>query len=229
MPEDTEHKEPEHKEADKGHESSKEPHKEKSNHLLWWGLGIGAVGLLVTLYLASRNSGGGTTVQASQPFTPNPTDVSQGLTSTNTPIPSQYQTPNNAPSEDYWPSVPTNNNGQTQSGTTGSGDDDNTSSSSNNGNSNQGNGNTGGGSNQQQNSGPPPVQLPSHNAYVYTTRPGETLNTLTNKFNWSPDKQTGGGPSFTYNYGNNAAIFSSLGISPNNPNQVIPTGTQIAG
>jgi hypothetical protein len=197
--------------------SEKEPHGKKSNHLLWWGLGIGAAGLLITLYLATRNSGGGgTTVQASQPFTPNPTDVSQGLTNTNTPIPSQYQTSQNATSEDYWPPVPTNNQGQTQSSTS---DDDNQSSSSNYSNQNN---------QSQQSYNPPPVQLPSHNAYVYTTQQGDTLASLTNKFHWGAGQQTGGGPQFTYNYGNNAEIFSALGINPNNPNQAIPAGTQIA-
>lgn len=226
MPDETEHKEPEH--AHSEHESHKEPSGKKSNHLLWWGLGIGALGLLVTLYLASRNSSGGTTVQGSQPFIPNPTDVSQGLTSTNTPIPSQYQTDNNAPANDYWPPVTTNNNGQTQGSTSDSDSD-------NGRNNNQGNANAGGGNqnnnnngNNNQNSGPPPVQLPSHNAYVYTTRPGETLASLTNKFGWSPDKQKGGGVAFTYNYGNNSQIFSALGIGQGDSSKVIPTGTQIA-
>ncbi len=217
---------PENENAHSEHESQKEGHGKKSNKLLWLGLGIAAVGLLVTLWLASRTSGGGTTVQGSQPFIPNPTDVTSGsaLANTNTPIPSQYQTANNAESEDYWPSVQTS--GGSSSGNNNNSGGNKQQSGGNNQQSGGNNNNNSGGNNQQ--SGPPPVSLPSHNAYVYTTRPGETLASLTNKFGWSPDKQKGGGVGFTYNYGNNAQIFSALGIGVGDTSKSIPTGTQIA-
>jgi LysM repeat protein len=241
MPEkEEEEKRDKREEGKKG--EGEEPKSKKSNALLWWGLGIGAVGLVITLLLFGRgNSGGGsqpTTVNGSMPFQPNGTDTTTGsqVANNTTGTASQYSTPNNAQTNDYWP--PLNGPGapgsytnpsQVPAGTPGYshatgiwGNNSGYTGNSSNSGSTSSNNNT-----SNNNNTPPSPNLPSKNAYVYTTQAGDTLNSLTQKFNWTASQQKGGGPQFTYNYGNNADIFSTLGINLNNPNQAIPAGTRI--
>jgi len=69
----------------------------------------------------------------------------------------------------------------------------------------------------------------SNNFWVYTTKAGDTLDSITKMAGWTPQQQVGGGPGFLYNYRNNASIFSSLGINnPSQANTPLPVGYQIS-
>lgn len=67
----------------------------------------------------------------------------------------------------------------------------------------------------------------SNNFYVYTTRPGDTLASLTSKFKWNAPQQKNGGVGFTYNYRNNASIFKAIGADVNAPNAPLTPGVNI--
>lgn len=77
-----------------GHEAHKEEHKDKDK-AIYWGLGLGAAGLVMAVLIfangGSKKQGTNTVVQPSEPFIPNPTDVSIGS--------------NAAPL--FWPALPT--------------------------------------------------------------------------------------------------------------------------
>lgn len=84
----------EHHHAFGHHEGHKEEHKDK-DRALYWGVGLGAAGLVVALLLfmggGNKKQGTNTVVQPSTPFMPNGTDVSIGTIAA--PL--------------YWPALPT--------------------------------------------------------------------------------------------------------------------------
>ncbi len=78
-----------------GHHEGKEEHKDR-DRALYWSLGLGAAGLVVALLFfmgggSKKSNSQPTVVNASQPFIPNPTDVSIGLD----------------PEPLFWPGLPT--------------------------------------------------------------------------------------------------------------------------
>lgn len=68
----------------------------------------------------------------------------------------------------------------------------------------------------------------SNNFWIYTVKPGDTLNSITALAHWTSAQQSGGGPGFLYNYRNNNAIFSSAGVDVNQPDAQLPVGLQIS-
>jgi hypothetical protein len=69
----------------------------------------------------------------------------------------------------------------------------------------------------------------SNNFSVYTTKAGDTLDSITNAIGWSANKQKNGGPQFLYNYRNNSDLFNQAGISKTyNPDMTLPSGIKIS-
>jgi hypothetical protein len=70
---------------------------------------------------------------------------------------------------------------------------------------------------------PKGTQGESNNFWVYGSKPYDTLSSINAMAGWSQF-----GPSYLYNYRNNAAIFRSLGLTPTDSNIALPVGTEVS-
>jgi cytoskeletal protein RodZ len=255
MPVDEEEKKEEKLKDKRDEKKPEEEPKEKNKTLLWWGLGIGAAALVATLFLYNNNANNAANQQQQQqpptnynPATdpnsmysaagneywplPNGSNSQTGGLPGSSPAGPGGGTQNNSSGGTTSGNVPANTpgyshasgkwgkNGAGYTGGSSSTSGGNTSSNNNNNSNNNSSGAVG--------PAPQGTSGMTNNFWVYTTKSGDTLNSITNMAGWDSAHQSGGGPGFLINYRNNSQVLSSRGINTSNPNAKLPSGIQLS-
>ncbi len=218
---DKEDEKREEKREDKGKPEEKDDklpgHSKKESKLLWWGLGIGAAGLVATLLLfkGSGSQGGQTAVNAPAAMVPNPQNPFDA--STNDYWPTAPQTPSPVPAPGGGTTTPPDNDGpgkkkkkKKTSGGSSSGSGTVSPHHTKTG------GNTYPGTSIPKEPTVPLVNFGGAHGWVYTTKAGDTLLSLQQKF-WPGANQTN--TNFIRGYANNKQLLKgntigAFGIKP---------------